>query len=59
MLFLFFVLTNLVLIILGRHLLCYTMNKAAGWVTSIPLSVCRNIMLISTVGLGFLTSYLS
>ena len=56
MLVAFIVLVNLILLIMGRHLICYAMSKASGWVTSIPMSIYRNAIMASVGGLVYITN---
>ena len=56
MLLAFVLLANLVMIILGRHLICFAMSKASGWVTSIPLHYYRNAVIAGTASLLCLTN---
>ena len=58
MLIAFIVLVNLIMLVMCRHLICYAMSKASGWVTAIPLTYYRGGVMASAASLVGITNSL-
>ena len=58
MLIVFIVLVNVIMLVLCRHLICYTMSKATGWITAIPLTFYRGGVMAGAAGLVCMTNSL-